>query len=257
MNNKNYSKQQLDEGVVFWTTLLGVKVLKFLGFAGGGYFSYKMVKKLIGGSGSSGGIKSLMAKLRDKKYLRQQGLTDDEIKLLWAKNGKNLNDLAEKIADSTIELLKQGQITPEEALKMYSGYIPPGEAAATLQRFKQLYKKSASTVTNKATTSTVSSTLKFKAVPRTNMPPEDEFKKVYQSIFGMETPQVIRSKWLHWQNAVASGKVVIPSGNMPTFEEFTKFMNTTSGNKDTWAKKNLTQRMLWYKDIQLMHKLFH
>jgi hypothetical protein len=154
MNNK----QPLNESAEFWIGLIGTKALSYFGWSMGTLLSAAGLRKIIK---KFGGMKGFVSTLRDKKALRAAGFTDDQIRSLWAKNGKNLNDLTHMLAQATIDELRSGSLTPNEALLMYRGYIPKGEAAHTLERFKLLYNKNAGKAASTATTATTKTGINY------------------------------------------------------------------------------------------------
>ena len=245
MNNK----QRVDESAAFWLGLLGAKAAKIFGISLSTFLTYKGAKSLLK---NSGGIKGVMSTLRDKKALRAAGFTDDEIRALWSKNGKNLNDLATILANETIVGLKNGALTPEDALKMYNGYIPKGEAASTLEKFRKLYKTTATTTSDVA--KNVVSKIKFKRPVNTTID-KVKFDKAYQQINGMESAQTLQSKYNYLNSQLKQGNIVIPDGPMPSLREFSEYMRSTTKNAERWNKKSLSQQMVWYNQIKLMHTL--
>ena len=66
-------------------------------------------------------------RLKDKKALRDAGITKDEMRDIWIKFQKHIQEEDQKLIQKTINSIKKGEITAKEGLKSITHLLPKGE----------------------------------------------------------------------------------------------------------------------------------
>jgi hypothetical protein len=80
----------------------------------------------------------LIARIRDKKGLKQAGLTNDEIRDIWIKSKRAITHADRSAIDMIFNNVKNGKITAKQAMIELKDLVPPGRKNVNYEKLKQL-----------------------------------------------------------------------------------------------------------------------
>jgi hypothetical protein len=244
MKNSKQPLQELD-----LSTYLAIGTAGKLIYGGVALVITRKVIKFFGSKIQNG--KDFWSILRDPRKLFRAGVTDDEARALYANKGAALVDLGRQFSKDVYKKVKEGKITPEEAVNQLDGIIPDSDKQAWLTKFKAMSP-------GKTAASTIKPAVKYTKVSGSLLPMDDKFKQAVIKTFGPEAN--IGKLYTSYRGAFESNSLAIPFKNKSVFPSKQEWLEAT-GYKPKNAVISLNDKLIaqtnaynWQKFIWTLYR---
>jgi hypothetical protein len=244
MKNSKQPLQELD-----LSTYLAIGTAGKLIYGGVALVVTRKVIKFFGSKIQNG--KDFWSILRDPRKLFRAGVTDDEARALYANKGAALVDLGRQFSKDVYKKVKEGKITPEEAVNQLDGIIPDSDKQTWLRKFKDM-------APGKAAASTIKPVVKYTKVVGSKLPPDAKFQQAVIKSYGHGAD--VSKLYLAYQKALDSNKLAIPFKNRSVFPSKQEWLEAT-GYRPKNAVMSLNDKIMaeiaaynWHKFIWTLYR---